>query len=162
VHRYRIAPQVAAVISERQQQGSLHVLAARLQSITARGDQLEVTLHTRQGKTQTQRLDHLIVTTGPGHDALTQSQPLLQSLSEQGLIRADQLGFGLDVDEHSHALTQQGLPNSRLLVVGPAARARFGELMGLPQVADHAAAVAQQILNELDIAPAERCPPSIS
>ncbi|MGK3112008.1 FAD/NAD(P)-binding protein [Candidatus Pantoea formicae] len=162
VHRYRIAPQVAAVISERQQQGSLHVLAARLQSITARGDQLEVTLHTRQGKTLTQRLDHLIVTTGPGHDALTQSQPLLQSLSEQGLIRADQLGFGLDVDAHSHALTQQGLPNSRLLVVGPAARARFGELMGLPQVADHAAAVAQQILNELDIAPAERCPPSIS
>jgi len=32
--------------------------------------------------------------------------------------------------------------------------------MGLPQVADHAAAVAKHILQELQIAPAERCPPS--
>ncbi|MDI9219548.1 FAD/NAD(P)-binding protein [Pantoea sp. EA-12] len=162
VHRYRIAPQVSAIITQRQQQGSLQVLAARLHAIAAHGHQLEITLHTRQGETLTRLLDHLIVTTGPGHDALTHSQPLLHSLSEQGLIRADALGFGLDVDEQSHALNHQGRPNARLLVVGPAARARFGELMGLPQVADHAAAVAQQILKELHIAHAERCPPSDS
>ncbi|WP_058960450.1 FAD/NAD(P)-binding protein [Type-E symbiont of Plautia stali] len=162
VHRYRIAPQVSAEIIRRQQQGSLQVLAARLQAITAQGHQLAITLHTRNGEIETRVLDHLIVTTGPGHDALTQSQPLLRSLSEQGLIRGDQLGFGLDVDTQSHALDQRGQPNARLLVVGPAARARFGELMGLPQVADHAAAVAQQILRELNIAQDERCPPYAS
>ncbi len=160
VHRYRIAPQVSAVISARRQQGSLKVLAARLSEISDVGNQLDITLRTREGASETHRLDHLIVTTGPGHEALTASQPLLHSLSQQGLIRADLLGFGIDVDSQSHTLNVTGQPNARLFVVGPAARARFGELMGLPQVADHAAAVAKHILQELQIAPAERCPPS--
>lgn len=160
VHRYRIAPQVSAVISARRQQGSLKVLAARLSEISDVGNQLDITLRTREGASETHRLDHLIVTTGPGHEALTASQPLLQSLSQQGLIRADLLGFGIDVDSQSYTLNVTGQPNARLFVVGPAARARFGELMGLPQVADHAAAVAKHILQELQIAPAERCPPS--
>ncbi|MDY0926944.1 FAD/NAD(P)-binding protein [Pantoea trifolii] len=160
VHRYRIAPQVSAVIGARRQQGSLKVLAARLSDISKLGNQLQITLRTRDGASETHRLDHLIVTTGPGHEALTASQPLLQSLSRQGLIRADQLGFGIDVDSQSRTLNLNGQPNARLFVVGPAARARFGELMGLPQVADHAAAVARHILQELQIAHAERCPPS--
>lgn len=160
VHRYRIAPQVSAVIGARRQQGSLKVLAARLSDISKLGNQLQITLRTRDGASETHRLDHLIVTTGPGHEALTASQPLLQSLSRQGLIRADQLGFGIDVDSQSRTLNLNGQPNARLFVVGPAARARFGELMGLPQVADHATAVARHILQELQIAHAERCPPS--
>ncbi|EJL92451.1 FAD/NAD(P)-binding protein [Pantoea sp. GM01] len=160
VHRYRIAPQVSAVIRQRQQQGSLNVQAARLAAIAARGKQLEITLRTRKGDRQTHLLDHLIVTTGPGHEALTASQPLLQSLSQQGLIRPDRLGFGIDVDSQSQALNRAGEINARLWVVGPAARARFGELMGLPQVADHAADVAKNILEELQIAQVERCPPS--
>nr|WP_310616169.1 FAD-dependent oxidoreductase [Pantoea cypripedii] len=160
VHRYRIAPQVAAAITERQQAGSLRVLAARLIRIDASDKQLTIQLHTRHGVTENHQLDHLIVTTGPGHEALTASQPLLKSLSQQGMIRADALGFGIDVDRHSRTLTQSGQPNPRLFVVGPAARARFGELMGLPQVADHAAEVARQILASLPLAHAERSPPS--
>jgi uncharacterized NAD(P)/FAD-binding protein YdhS len=160
VHRYRIAPQVAAVIHTRQQQGSLKVLAARLINISASGPRLELTLRTRNGDIETHQLDHLIVTTGPAHEALTASQPLLQSLSQQGFIRADQLGFGIDVDGQSRTLNHASQPNARLFVVGPAARARFGELMGLPQVADHAADVAKTILQELHIAQAERCRPS--
>lgn len=160
VHRYRIAPQVSAVMSARQQQGSMKVLAARLVDLSSLGHQLEITLCTREGASEIHRLDHLIVTTGPGHEALIVSQPLLKSLSQQGLIRADPLGFGMDVDSQSHTLNLTGQPNPRLFVVGPAARARFGELMGLPQVADHAADVAKNILQELQIAHAERCPPS--
>ncbi|WP_416413442.1 FAD/NAD(P)-binding protein [Pantoea sp. App145] len=159
VHRYRIAPQVAAAITERQQVGSLRVLAARLIRIDAGEKQLRIQLRTRHGATENHQLDHLIVTTGPGHEALTASQPLLKSLCQQGIIRADALGFGIDVDRHSHTLTQSGQPNAGLFVVGPAARARFGELMGLPQVADHAADVARQILASLPLTHAERCPP---
>ncbi len=74
---------------------------------------------------------------------------MLQELTRQGLIRADALGLGLDVDHHSRTLNRHGQPNARLFVVGPAARGRFGELMGLPQVADHAAAIAGETLATL-------------
>ncbi|PHM27661.1 hypothetical protein HGO23_04820 [Xenorhabdus budapestensis] len=41
--------------------------------------------------------------------------------------------------------------NPTLLVVGPAARGRFGELMRLPQVAEHAVTVVGEILHTLHL-----------
>ena len=47
-----------------------------------------------------------------------------------------------------------------IFVAGPAARGYFGELMGLPQVADHAAAVAAEALSSLRTLKPARCPVS--
>ena len=85
-------------------------------------------------------------------------QPLLRQLSQEGLIRADAFGLGLDVDRRSRAIGREGRAVPNLLVSGPAARAHFGELMGLPQVADHAAAVAAEALLALGIKQSARCP----
>jgi uncharacterized NAD(P)/FAD-binding protein YdhS len=46
------------------------------------------------------------------------------------------------VDAQSHAIGQSGIARRDLLVAGPLARGRFGELMGLPQVSEHAETVA--------------------
>ena len=62
------------------------------------------------------------------------------------MIRADALGMGIEVDAQSQPAGST-LP---IWVAGPAARGRFGELMGLPQVADHAQQVAQSVLERLD------------
>ena len=102
--------------------------------------------------------DHVILTTGPAHGALTDSQPLLRQLSQDGLIRADAFGLGLDVDLRSRAIGREGQANPKLLVSGPAARARIGEQMGLPQVADHAADVAAEALQTLGVKQSVRCP----
>lgn len=158
VHRYRIAPQVSGVIEQRQRDGSLRVLAARLTALEGDAQKLTLTLSPRHGEAQRVSVDHLILTTGPAHGALTDSQPLLRQLSQDGLIRADAFGLGLDVDRHSRAIGREGRVTPRLLVSGPAARAFFGELMGLPQVADHAAAVAAEALLTLGIKPSVRCP----
>ncbi|TCW11748.1 putative NAD(P)/FAD-binding protein YdhS [Raoultella sp. BIGb0138] len=158
VHRYRIAPQVAEVLDQRQRDGSLQVLAARLTALEGDSRTLSLTLTPRAGERIALTVDHLILTTGPAHGGLTDSQPLLRDLTRRGLIRADALGLGLDVDAHSRAIGREGRATANLLISGPAARGYFGELMGLPQVADHAAAVAAEALQALGIGQSARCP----
>ncbi|WP_407575282.1 FAD/NAD(P)-binding protein [Raoultella terrigena] len=151
VHRYRIAPQVADVLSQRQRDGSLKVQAARLTALEGDAGRLTLTLSPRRGDPQLLTVDRLILTTGPAHGGLTDSQPLLRDLARDGLIRADALGLGLDVDSRSRAIGREGAVTPNVLISGPAARGRFGELMGLPQVADHAAAVAAEALATLGL-----------
>jgi len=158
VHRYRIAPQVSEVLEQWQATGQLQVKAARLASLTEISDGLTLTLQPRGGSAEALTVDKLILTTGPAHQALLQSDVLLSQLAREGTICADALGLGIQVNRHSQALNDRGEANPHLYVAGPAARGFFGELMGLPQVADHAESVARQLL--LDAAwpvDTERC-----
>jgi uncharacterized NAD(P)/FAD-binding protein YdhS len=142
VHRYRIAPQVAQAIVDKRHAGSFRLLAARLQTLESSGPTFQLHLTLRGGKSQQETVDYLVLTTGPDHADLVASQPFLQVLHQAGLIRPDPLGMGIEVNALS-----QASPN--LWVAGPAARGRFGELMGLPQVAEHAQQVAQNVLETL-------------
>ncbi|MFP1908744.1 FAD/NAD(P)-binding protein [Lonsdalea quercina] len=161
VHRYRTAPQVAQVIAARRESGDLRVLSARLCGVGADETTLTLRLQPRQGKVETTTVDKLIVTTGPAHASLTESQPLLHSLSQRGVLQPDPLGLGILVNERSETLDILGQPNPRLLVVGPAARGRFGELMGLPQVSQHAESVARHLMTSvIAAAVSARCPVS--
>ena len=144
IHRYRIAPQVAGALDAMQAQGTLRIAAARLSGACPQGHRLGLQLLPRSGEPGTHLTDYLILTTGPAHGKLIASQPFLHALARQGLIREDPLGLGLDTDPLSRARTREGVSQPGLLVAGPAARGQFGELMGLPQVADHAALLAHQ------------------
>lgn len=154
VHRYRIAPQVSDVLTGMQQKGQLEVLAANLKHVSVDNAALALTLKARgHVTTQTRVVDKLIVTTGPAHGALLQSDALLKQLTTEGVIQPDPLALGIWVDACSRPINRQHQSNDRLYVVGPAARGRFGELMGLPQVAQHAQALAQQLLGGSTAAP---------
>jgi len=161
VHRYRIAPQVSAVIEQSQADGRLVVQAARLQQVSVEGKKIVLTLQTRGASSQEPRVDHLIVTTGPAHGALLESGALLQQLAADGVIQADPLGLGILVNAQSQTVNSNGEANAHLRVVGPAARGHFGELMGLPQVAEHAESVALQLLDSPPLPAHGRCPTSL-
>lgn len=147
VHRYRIAPQVSEVLTQLQQSGHLKVLAARLQQVSVDKGAIVLSL-TARGKTEAETLsvDKLIVTTGPAHGALLESDALLKQLATEGLIQPDPLALGIWVDARSRPINRLGQSHAHLYVAGPAARGHFGELMGLPQVAQHAESLAQQLL----------------
>ncbi len=49
VHRYRIAPQLEAIINRKRQNGSLTVLAAELRGVEANADNICLTLQPRHG-----------------------------------------------------------------------------------------------------------------
>lgn len=144
-----------------QAEGRLQVLSARLQQVSAEGEQVRLTLQPRGAAAQSLLVDKIIVTTGPAHGALLESDALLQQLAADGLIQADPLALGILVNGRSQTVNLTGEANPHLHVVGPAARGRFGELMGLPQVAEHAESLANQLLEPQSLSAHGRCPASL-
>jgi uncharacterized NAD(P)/FAD-binding protein YdhS len=149
VHRFRIAPQVEQTIDRQRARGQFSSLAASLRGANWDGARVQVRLHQRGTDAARMReiaADAIIVTTGPAHDGVIAANPALSSLAQAGLIRQDATGLGLDVDAFDCAIGADGMTLPTLLVAGPLARGRVGELMGLPQVSDHAEKVAATAL----------------
>lgn len=143
-HRFRIAPQVGALLDEKLKQGELQVKAASLQSAQMDGEAFSVNFRSRAGEYWQESFDAVIATTGPGHGEIIHSQKFLAHLAQHKALAVDPTGLGLAVDEQSHLLGPDGsYPN--LYVVGPLARGTFGELMGLPEVSNHAQMLARHI-----------------
>jgi uncharacterized NAD(P)/FAD-binding protein YdhS len=146
VHRFRVAPQAEQVIARLRASGQFRSLAASLLGATWDGARVHVRLHPRgaaAGRDIVIEADAVIVTTGPAHAAAVTSNLALASLAEAGLIGQDEVGLGLLVDDANHAVGADGMARQTLLVAGPLARGHVGELMGLPQVSEHAERVAE-------------------
>lgn len=145
VHRFRVSPQAEAAITRLRDAGQLHTMAASLAGAVWDGASLTVDLRRRRGAPITLRVDACVVTTGPAHGSILHTNPALAALAAQGLVRADDVGLGLLVDAQSCAVGTNGSARPDLFIAGPLARGRFGELMGLPQVAEQAAAVGKEV-----------------
>lgn len=153
VHRFRIAPQIEAVIEQQIEAGRLTFLAASIAGASrTEDDEILVRLRHRHGRGETEeRFDAVVITTGPGHNAILSSQPFLAGLAGEGLLQPDRVGLGLEVDQESRAVGRDGQLSSSLYIAGPLARGTFGELMGLPQVTEHAVFVADRIARDIQV-----------
>lgn len=124
------------------------MLAGSLAEVSPAGERIAVAIRPRgdRGPGRLQRdADALVVTTGPASRELVGGNPALASLAVAGLLRSDPWGLGVHVDRLSRVLDATGRPDETLLAVGPLARGTFGELIGVPQIAEHAAAVALRV-----------------
>lgn len=146
VHRFRVAPQVDGAILHGLEKGQLRILGAFIDRVESDGQVITVDIrHRHAGARERLLFDACVVTTGPAHTGILSSQDWLADLASQGWLRPDDVGLGLACDETSRAIGADGTAERSLLVAGPLARGTFGELMGLPQVNDHAIFVAEQI-----------------
>jgi uncharacterized NAD(P)/FAD-binding protein YdhS len=146
VHRFRIAPQVEHAIEAATASGQVETLAGSVAAVSYHGGRIRAALKRSRGAGPIIRdFDAVIVTTGPAHNAVIDSQTYLADLAGQGLATMDPTRLGLWCDAHSRLLDRDGWPVPGLYVAGPLARGTFGELMGLPQVTEHAALVADEI-----------------
>lgn len=144
--RFRIAPQAHAMIEKLRNAGQLQIHAGTAMAVKAQRDVIDVSLRLRHGsEVATIAADRIIIATGPAHAGILAGSPYLRSLAEQGLIRADAVGLGLDTDASGRAVGRNGRALSTLFVGGPLARGTFGELMGLPEVARYSVDVALEI-----------------
>jgi uncharacterized NAD(P)/FAD-binding protein YdhS len=150
VHRFRIAPQVEDVLDAEAAAGRLDILAAGIVDVGTSGDLIDVTIKRRgQDKVEVHQFDAVAVTTGPAHGNVLNSQQWLRQLGDHGFLHADPTGLGLSCNEQSNAIDAGGKPETSLFIAGPLARGHFGELMGFPQVAEHAVLVADAIAANL-------------
>jgi len=155
-HRFRIAPQVEAVLRRREREGTLTIAAARVDAARPSGRAIAVSLRARGARRPVEALfDRVVVTTGPAHGRIFETSPFLGSLRDAGLATADPFGLGIAVDRESRPLDRLGRPVAGVLVAGPLARGTFGELMGLPEVAEHAVAVAGAAARQIGARPAD-------
>ena len=147
VHRFRVAPQIEQVLQRRLGEGTLEVFAASLRGASAGPGAIDVEFRRRwRAATEHRSFDAIVITTGPAHQLALATQPHLAGLARAGLIRADDVGLGLACDRQGRALDRDGVPVPGFYIAGPLARGTFGELMGLPQVAEYAQFIANQIL----------------
>ncbi len=146
VHRFRIAPQPEAIIRRRVEAGALQFVAGSIEKLSSRHDGLEVVLRlSRSDRRIARSIDSIIFATGPDHGRVLASQSFLAELEVQGYLRPDPLHLGIACDRDGRAIDRNGHSDQRLWIAGPLARGTIGELMGLPQVSEFAATVAQKI-----------------
>ncbi|MFT3974119.1 MAG: FAD/NAD(P)-binding protein [Amaricoccus sp.] len=143
VHRFRVAPQVEDVVEREMRRGRLDVVAARLVTARETPDGIEVAWRPRGSATVvTATFGAVVVTTGPDHGTILQSNPVFRTLAADGLLCADPNGLGLLVEDHCRSVDAGGGLSDTLLVAGPLARGHVGELMGVPEATRHAEHVA--------------------
>lgn len=100
---------------------------------------------------------------GPDTDLTRVREPLIVNLREQGVIRPDPLGLGLDCDAHGAVISASGLPCRKLLLAGPLRKGQVWENTAVPELRIEAANIAfrltesERTLVESGVAHAMQC-----
>jgi uncharacterized NAD(P)/FAD-binding protein YdhS len=143
VHRHRIAPEVASIVARMVAGGQLEIVAGRIEAAREAPGGIDVEYRRRraaQGRTET--FANAFNCTGPLHSIARSKDPLLRSLLDAGQVKPDHLGIGLEVTDDCRA-------GNRLWALGPLTKGRYWEIIAVPDIREQAAAVAQDIAQEL-------------
>jgi uncharacterized NAD(P)/FAD-binding protein YdhS len=147
VHRHRMAPVVAEQIARLRAVGRLLVHAGTLRSIAMDGPIAIARYRPRGERVERElRIARIVNCTGPAMYLADVRHPLIASLLESGLVRADSLGMGLSAD-HDGALN--GNAPGRLFTLGNLRRGELWETTAIPELRAQAEAIASRLLREL-------------
>jgi uncharacterized NAD(P)/FAD-binding protein YdhS len=152
VHRHRTAPSVANRISKAMDQNQLTVRRGRLRTITAAGARVGIMYWPPDGPEGiSNTADVVINCAGPDCDFSRIQHPLVSTLLDQGLIRPDPLGLGIETTPDGEVVNEDGVPVRGLLALGPIARGMFWELTAVPELRSHCAAIGRRITASLPL-----------
>lgn len=149
VHRFRMAPEVADRFESLRERGRLRVQAASILALEPSARGVRATLRpTDEGTIETVDVDRVLNCTGAGADIATAAPPLIAGLIDSGLARPDELSLGLDVDPSGALIDAEGRPSERIHVVGCLRKGVEWEAIGVTEIREHAAAIAQNLFAE--------------
>jgi len=146
VNRHRVPAGPLSAVRSLARAGVLDVQAGRLEEANELDDAVEVIWRPR-GATRTRAwlVDRIINCTGPECRVARVADPLVQSLLSSGTIRPDAHSLGIDIADDGRPLSRDGAPVDRLYYLGPWLRARDWEATAVPELREHAAALARSL-----------------
>ncbi|MDH4582886.1 hydroxyacylglutathione hydrolase [Pseudomonas sp. BN415] len=149
VHRHRAAPNIAKRIEAMLLHNLLTVKAGRLSVAKVSDEALLLNVKMR-GKQQPCRLevDYVINCTGPCSDLSKLDEPLLNRLHARSEVQRDAEGLGLEATEDYRLLAKDQAAHERLFLLSPMLRARYWEATAVPELRQHAARLAEQLLKQ--------------
>ncbi|WP_029912829.1 FAD/NAD(P)-binding protein [Caulobacter sp. UNC358MFTsu5.1] len=152
VHRHRLSPQIAEQVARMRTDGRLRVLAGKLERVDVLEGGRAGAVWRPRGETDAWRLeaDLVVNCTGPSADVERSTEPLLAALADRGLIRADPLRLGLDIDSGHRVIHAGGRPHATLFAVGPITRGALWEINAVPDIRVQAVQVAAAVLGALE------------
>jgi uncharacterized NAD(P)/FAD-binding protein YdhS len=147
VHRHRMAPRVAQALERLKANRRLRVCAGSIQGVELRDGRVAVSLKL-PGVDQGGPLvvDLVINCTGPSYDPRRLGQPLVRSLCDQGLLRADSLGIGFDVDPDGALVSEEAEISDTLYAIGPLRNGVLLETTAIPEIGKQAERLAGHLL----------------
>ncbi len=148
VHRFRMAPAVAARFDELTTTGRVTVAAGSIMAMERLGSgRLRVSLRTPgRNELETVEVDHIVNCTGPRHDMGRPATALLRDLLDSGVAHPDELGLGLDVDDDGALVGASGDASTSLFAVGALRKGVEWEALGITEIRDQSARIAARLL----------------
>jgi uncharacterized NAD(P)/FAD-binding protein YdhS len=146
VHRHRVPEGPIKAVRNLQRLGVLQVHAGRLEALNPSDDTIEVDWRPRgSAKSRAWLVDMVVNCTGPDARVDRRDDPLVQSLLVNGFLRRDTSGLGIDVACDGRVVDATGIPVEHLHYIGPWLRARDWEATAVPELREHAAALARRL-----------------
>lgn len=147
VHRHRAAPQARSVLEEDLASGRLRQAAGRVTTVEARDGLLRLAWRAR-GAAEVEHFDaaRIVNCSGPSSAIDAGSSPLLWRLQQSGRLQPCPHSLGLQVDEGYRILGASGVGQPGLCYLGPHLRAQRWEATAVPELREHAAALAAQLV----------------
>lgn len=138
--RHRMAPQAAAIVASMMREGRLRVHTGSIVGAWDDASGVRVLVEQRRSAVREYvSVARLINCTGPESEYRRFHDPLVASLREQGLVRVDALGLGLDVAPNGAVREDTGRPSARIFTLGPPCKGTRWETAAIPEIRAQAA-----------------------
>lgn len=146
VARHRMAPTAALAIDELRGTGQLQILKGRLQKITWQPGMGFDVRYTTLGIDEKVHAAAIINCIGSESRFDQLDTPLVQNLLQKGVIRCDDLRFGLDATPDGHIKASDGEPSEKLFTLGTALKGILWESTAIPEIRVQARALAKRLV----------------
>jgi uncharacterized NAD(P)/FAD-binding protein YdhS len=149
LHRHRMAPETAELVSRLQSTGLMTVRAGRIVTCLEDKDGVEISVRERwTSREVTFKVARIINCTGGSFDIRRMNHTLIGGLLDDGLVRPDELGLGLDVADGGRCIALGGNPSPGLYTIGPLCKGALWETTAVPEIREQAAVLARHLLSE--------------